>query len=75
LPICIAKTQYSFELTDGQGGAPFGSRVPVREIPGVQNRLSLSICGSIVTVPRYSPGFYDVDIDLRDGRRNWIILS
>ncbi len=52
LPICIAKTQYSFTTDPAVRGAPVGHSVPVREV-----RLSagagfvVAICGEIMTMP------------------------
>jgi formate--tetrahydrofolate ligase len=52
LPICIAKTQYSFSADPALRGAPSGHTVPVREV-----RLSagagfvVAICGDIMTMP------------------------
>ncbi|MGB6117025.1 MAG: formate--tetrahydrofolate ligase [Mesorhizobium sp.] len=52
LPICIAKTQYSFSTDPNLRGAPTGHAVPVREV-----RLSagagfvVAICGEIMTMP------------------------
>ena len=52
LPICVAKTQYSFTTDPSQRGAPTGHTVPVREV-----RLSagagfvVAICGEIMTMP------------------------
>lgn len=52
LPICMAKTQYSFTTDPTQRGAPVGHSVPVREV-----RLSAGagfvvvICGEIMTMP------------------------
>ena len=52
LPICIAKTQYSFTTDPNMRGAPEGHTVPVREV-----RLSagagfvVAICGEIMTMP------------------------
>jgi len=52
LPICIAKTQYSFTTDPNVRGAPTGHTVPVREV-----RLSagagfiVAICGEIMTMP------------------------
>ena len=52
LPICVAKTQYSFSTDPNLKGAPTGHVLPVREI-----RLSsgaefiVVICGSIMTMP------------------------
>jgi formate--tetrahydrofolate ligase len=52
LPICVAKTQYSFTTDPTQRGAPTGHTVPVREV-----RLSagagfvVAICGEVMTMP------------------------
>ncbi len=52
LPVCMAKTQYSFTTDPGRRGAPVGHSVPVREV-----RLSAGagfvvvICGDIRTMP------------------------
>jgi formate--tetrahydrofolate ligase len=52
LPVCIAKTQYSFSTDPNQRGAPTGFTIPVREV-----RLSagagfvVAICGEIMTMP------------------------
>jgi formate--tetrahydrofolate ligase len=52
LPICMAKTQYSFTTDPNLRGAPTGHSVPVREV-----RLSAGagfvvvICGEIMTMP------------------------
>ena len=52
LPVCIAKTQYSFSTDPALRGAPSGHVVPVREV-----RLSAGagfvvvICGEILTMP------------------------
>ena len=52
LPICMAKTQYSFSTDPNLRGAPEGHELPVREV-----RLSagagfiIVICGQIMTMP------------------------
>ena len=52
LPVCMAKTQYSFSTDPTLRGAPEGHTVPVREV-----RLSagagfiVAICGEIMTMP------------------------
>jgi formate--tetrahydrofolate ligase len=52
LPVCIAKTQYSFTADPAVMGAPEGFTLPVREV-----RLSagagfvVAICGDIMTMP------------------------
>jgi len=52
LPVCMAKTQYSFSTDPSLRGAPTGHAVPVREV-----RLSagagfiVAICGEVMTMP------------------------
>jgi formate--tetrahydrofolate ligase len=52
LPVCMAKTQYSFTTDPEMRGAPTGFTIPVREV-----RLSagagfvVAICGEIMTMP------------------------
>jgi formate--tetrahydrofolate ligase len=52
LPVCMAKTQYSFTTDPNVRGAPTGYSIPVREV-----RLSagagfiVAICGEIMTMP------------------------
>jgi formate--tetrahydrofolate ligase len=52
LPICVAKTQYSFTTDPNAKGVPLGHTIPIREV-----RLSAGaefvvvICGDIMTMP------------------------
>ena len=52
LPVCMAKTQYSFTTDPTRRGAPTGHSVPIREV-----RLSAGagfvvvVCGEIMTMP------------------------
>lgn len=52
LPVCMAKTQYSFSTDPNLRGAPTGHAIPVREV-----RLSagagfvVAVCGDIMTMP------------------------
>ena len=52
LPVCMAKTQYSFTTDPNRRGAPTGFSIPIREV-----RLSagagfvVAICGEIMTMP------------------------
>ena len=52
LPVCLAKTQYSFSVDPALRGAPTGHTVPVRDV-----RLSagagfvVALCGEIMTMP------------------------
>ncbi|MFL6100263.1 MAG: formate--tetrahydrofolate ligase [Actinomycetales bacterium] len=66
LPICVAKTQYSFSTDAGSRGAPSGHTVNVREV-----RLSAGagfvvlVCGDIMTMPGLPrvPAAERIDID------------
>ena len=66
LPVCIAKTQYSFSADPKVLGAPVGHVLPVREA-----RLSagagfvVAICGSIMTMPGLPrrPAALDIGVD------------
>ena len=66
LPVCIAKTQYSFSDNAKLTGAPTGFKMNVREV-----RLSagagfvVGICGSIMTMPGLPkhPAAMDIDVD------------
>ena len=66
LPVCIAKTQYSFSDNAKLTGAPTGFKMNVREV-----RLSAGagfvvvICGSIMTMPGLPkhPAAMDIDVD------------
>ena len=52
VPVCIAKTQYSFTVDPNALGAPSGHIIPVREV-----RLSagagfvVAVCGDMMTMP------------------------
>lgn len=70
LPVCIAKTQYSFSCDPSAKGVPTGHRIAVREIRSCAGAgFVYPICGDIMTVPGLPtrPGFYDVDIDTETG--------
>jgi formate--tetrahydrofolate ligase len=70
LPVCIAKTQYSFSTSADLKGAPSDFIIPVREV-----RLSagaefvVAICGEIMTMPGLPkvPAADSIDIGA-DGR-------
>ena len=52
LPICIAKTQYSFSTDPSLKGAPTGHVLPIREIKLSSGaEFIVVICGSIMTMP------------------------
>ncbi|SLN50893.1 formate--tetrahydrofolate ligase [Roseisalinus antarcticus] len=52
LPICMAKTQYSFSTDPARRGAPSGHSVPVREVRLAAGAgFIVVICGEIMTMP------------------------
>ncbi|KAG9318484.1 formate--tetrahydrofolate ligase-domain-containing protein [Chiua virens] len=71
LPICMAKTQYSFSHNPSLKNAPTGFIVPIREV-----RLSAGagflypILGDMQTMPGLGtrPGFWEVGLDPETGR-------
>jgi formate--tetrahydrofolate ligase len=69
LPVCIAKTQYSFSTNPDAKGAPTGFSIPVREV-----RLSagagfvVAICGEIMTMPGLPKTPSADAIDVKDGK-------
>jgi formate--tetrahydrofolate ligase len=66
LPVCIAKTQYSFSADAKKRGAPEGHVLPVREV-----RLSagagfvVAVCGDIQTMPGLprEPAAFGIHLD------------
>jgi len=71
LPICVAKTQYSFSHDPKLKGVPTGFTIPIREV-----RLSAGagflypILGDMQTMPGLGtrPGFWEVGLDEETGR-------
>ena len=71
LPICMAKTQYSFSHDPKLKGVPSGFTIPIREV-----RLSAGagflypLLGDMQTMPGLGtrPGFWEVGLDPESGR-------
>ncbi|KAI0797666.1 C-1-tetrahydrofolate synthase [Abortiporus biennis] len=71
LPICMAKTQYSFSHDAKLKNVPTGFTVPIRSV-----RLSAGagflypLLGDMQTMPGLGtrPGFWEVDLDIETGR-------
>jgi formate--tetrahydrofolate ligase len=67
LPVCVAKTQYSFSTDPTSLGAPSGHELRVREV-----RLSagagfvVMVCGDVMTMPGLPTGPAALRIDLDD---------
>jgi formate--tetrahydrofolate ligase len=52
LPICVAKTQYSFSTDPSLKGAPKGHSLPIREIKLSSGaEFIVVICGAVMTMP------------------------
>ena len=52
LPVCMAKTQYSFTTDPTRRGAPTGFSVPIREVRLAAGAgFVVAICGEIMTMP------------------------
>ncbi|KAI8081596.1 formate--tetrahydrofolate ligase-domain-containing protein [Halteromyces radiatus] len=66
LPICMAKTQYSFSHDASLKGAPVGFTVPIRDLRlSAGARFIYPLCDTIQTMPGLPtrPCFFDVDLD------------
>ena len=66
LPVCIAKTQYSFSTDPDLLGAPSGHTVPIREVRLAAGAgFIVVICGEIMTMPGLprSPAAERIHID------------
>jgi formate--tetrahydrofolate ligase len=67
LPVCIAKTQYSFSSEPTAKGAPSGHILPIREVrPALGAGFIVAICGSMMTMPGLpkQPAAERIDVDL-----------
>jgi methylenetetrahydrofolate dehydrogenase (NADP+)/methenyltetrahydrofolate cyclohydrolase/formyltetrahydrofolate synthetase len=70
LPICMAKTQYSFSHDPKLKNVPEGFTLPVRDIrASVGAGFLYPLLGDMQTMPGLPtrPCFYDVDIDMKTG--------
>lgn len=70
LPICMAKTQYSFSHDASQKGAPLGFRLPIREVrASVGAGFLYPLVGTMMTMPGLPtrPCFYEIDLDPETG--------
>lgn len=71
LPVCIAKTQYSFSTDASAKGAPSGFTLMVREIRASAGAgFIVAICGDMMMIPGLPtrPAFYEIDVDTDTGR-------
>ena len=70
LPVCIAKTQYSFSDNAALKAAPTGFRMTVREVRLAAGAgFVVVICGSIMTMPGLPKTPAAVNIDVTDDGR------
>lgn len=70
MPVCIAKTQYSFSTDPDLRGAPEGHVIPVREVRlNAGAGFVVAICGQIMTMPGLprSPAAQSIRLD-NDGQ-------
>ncbi|KAK9821086.1 hypothetical protein WJX74_010359 [Apatococcus lobatus] len=71
LPICMAKTQYSFSADASQKGAPSGFTLPVRDLKvSLGAGFIVAYVGDIMLMPGLPtrPAFYEIDLDVDSGR-------
>jgi len=71
LPVCMAKTQYSFSSDPAAKGAPEGFVLPVRDVRASAGAgFVYPLVGAMVTMPGLPtrPCFYDIDLDPETGR-------
>lgn len=71
LPICMAKTQYSFSHNASLKGAPSGFTLPIKDVrASIGAGFIFPLIGTMSTMPGLPtrPCFYDIDLDLKTGR-------
>ncbi|KAG0492365.1 hypothetical protein HPP92_005763 [Vanilla planifolia] len=71
LPICMAKTQYSFSHIPAQKGAPEGFVLPIRDVrASIGAGFIYPLVGTMSTMPGLPtrPCFYGIDVDVATGR-------
>jgi formate--tetrahydrofolate ligase len=69
LPVCIAKTQYSFSTNPDAKGAPTGFTIPVREVRLAAGAgFIVAICGEIMTMPGLPSVPSANAVDIIDGK-------
>lgn len=70
LPICMAKTQYSFSHNAAAKGVPTGFILPIRDVrASVGAGFIYPLVGTMSTMPGLPtrPCFFDIDVDLETG--------
>ena len=74
LPVCMAKTQYSFSHDPGKLGAPVGFTIPVREFRlNAGAGFIVAVLGNMMTMPGLPkrPAALDMDMD-EEGRQTGV---
>ncbi|ESR59135.1 hypothetical protein KPL70_002384 [Citrus sinensis] len=71
LPICMAKTQYSFSHNAAEKGAPTGFILPIRDVrASIGAGFIYPLVGTMSTMPGLPtrPCFYEIDVDTATGK-------
>lgn len=71
LPICMAKTQYSFSHNAAEKGAPSGFILPIRDVrASIGAGFIYPLVGTMSTMPGLPtrPCFFDIDLDTTTGK-------
>lgn len=71
LPICMAKTQYSFSHNAAEKGAPSAFILPIRDVrASIGAGFIYRLVGTMSTMPGLPtrPYFYDIDVDTATGK-------
>jgi formyltetrahydrofolate synthetase len=71
LPICMAKTQYSFSHDAALKGAPSDFVLPIRDVrASVGAGFLYPLVGDMPTIPGLPtlPAYYKIDVDLKTGK-------
>ncbi|MQL97752.1 hypothetical protein Taro_030453, partial [Colocasia esculenta] len=71
LPICMAKTQYSFSHVPSQKGAPSGFVLPIRDVrASIGAGFIYPLVGTMSTMPGLPtrPCFFEIDVDISTGK-------
>ena len=66
MPVCMAKTQYSFSDDQTKLGAPRGFRITVRDVKvSAGAGFVVALTGNIMTMPGLgkSPAAFKIDVD------------
>ncbi|KAG2635335.1 hypothetical protein PVAP13_2NG348106 [Panicum virgatum] len=71
LPICMAKTQYSFSHVPSMKGAPTSFVLPIRDVrASIGAGFIYPLVGTMSTMPGLPtrPCFYEIDVDTATGK-------